>query len=81
MLNDEIDEVRIGSLYGIASFNEVMKLNKSDVDTVLFNLSEDNAHLRKSIYNFFGEILIDTDSLMKYLMEKLINNLLRYPQD
>ena len=27
MLNDQIDEVRIGALHGIASFNEVMQLN------------------------------------------------------
>ena len=58
MLNDEIDEVRIGSLAGIASFNQVMKLKEKDVDTVLFNLTEDNLILRNSIYRFFGEILI-----------------------
>jgi len=46
MLNDEIDEVRIGALHGIASFNQVMKLSSMEVDTVLFNLSEDNAKLR-----------------------------------
>ena len=27
MLNDEIDEIRIGSLQGIALFNEILKLN------------------------------------------------------
>ena len=27
MLNDEIDEVRIGSLHGISGFNEILALN------------------------------------------------------
>ena len=59
LLNDEIDEVRIGALHGIASFNKVMILNESEVDTVLFNLTEDNLKLRSEIYKFFGEIIID----------------------
>jgi hypothetical protein len=29
MLNDEIDEVRIGALHGIAEFNEILQLNVS----------------------------------------------------
>jgi integrator complex subunit 4 len=29
MLNDEIDEVRIGSLHGISRFNDVLALNVS----------------------------------------------------
>ena len=27
MLNDEIDEVRIGALHGISGFNEILALN------------------------------------------------------
>jgi hypothetical protein len=46
MLNDEIDEVRIGALHGIGRFNEVLTLNDYEVDTVLFNLNEDNIKLR-----------------------------------
>lgn len=33
MLNDEIDEVRIGALHGISTFNEILALN---VRTLLF---------------------------------------------
>jgi hypothetical protein len=33
MLNDEIDEVRIGALHGISGFNEILALNV----TTLFN--------------------------------------------
>lgn len=29
MLNDEIDEVRIGALHGISGFNEILALNVS----------------------------------------------------
>ena len=42
MLNDEIDEVRIGALHGIAYFNETSELNETEVSIVLFNLTEDN---------------------------------------
>jgi hypothetical protein len=31
MLNDEIDEVRIGALHGISNFNEILALNVSKV--------------------------------------------------
>lgn len=46
MLNDEIDEVRIGALTGIGNFNRVLSLSDHEVDTVLFNLNEDNLNLR-----------------------------------
>lgn len=54
MLNDEINEVRVGALGGIRRFNKVLTLNDYEVDTVLFNLNEDNSRLREEIYNFFA---------------------------
>jgi len=79
MLNDEIDEVRIGSLHGIASFNQVMRLNEMEVDTVLFNLNEDNIRLRSEIYKFFGEVVIDQPKLFLALIDRIIRNLSVYP--
>ena len=67
MLNDEIDEVRIGALHGIARFNDVLKLNDSEVETVLFNLNEDNFKLRSEIYKFFAMISIDKDLLLRLI--------------
>ena len=81
MLNDEIDEVRIGSLVGIASFNQVMKLKEKDVDTVLFNLTEDNLVLRNSIYKFFGEIVTSDPEVFKSMLAKILVNLERYEGD
>ena len=46
MLNDDINDVRIGALHGIQTFNKVLTLNDYEVDTVLFNLNEDNPRLR-----------------------------------
>lgn len=54
MLNDEINDVRIGALHGIQTFNKVLTLNDYEVDTVLFNLNEDNPRLREEIYLFFA---------------------------
>lgn len=31
MLNDEIDEVRIGALHGISGFNEILALNVTNI--------------------------------------------------
>lgn len=43
MLNDEIDDVRIAALNGIARFNsKALTLSNYEVETVLFNLNEDN---------------------------------------
>lgn len=81
MLNDEIDEVRIGALAGIASFNHVMKLNESEVDTVLFTLKEDNLKLRQGIYKFFGEIVIEEPNLFLKLVERVIANLSKFSND
>ena len=78
MLNDEIDEVRIGALHGIGRFNEVLTLNDYEVDTVLFNLNEDNLKLRSEIYHFFGETFIDRSPLFLKLIESLMNNLSKY---
>lgn len=46
MLNDDINDVRIGALHGIQTFNKVLTLNDYEVDSVLFNLNEDNPRLR-----------------------------------
>jgi hypothetical protein len=75
MLNDEIDEVRIGALKGIAVFNQIMKLTDAEVDTVLFNLSEDNTKLRAQIYKFFGEIIIEDRKVLLQLIERVVKNL------
>jgi hypothetical protein len=81
MLNDEIDEVRIGALHGIERFNEVLTLNDHEVETVLFNLNEDNIKLRKEIYLFFGEVNIDKNLLFIKLIENLMTNLSKFEQD
>lgn len=78
MLNDEIDEVRIGSLKGIASFNEILRLNDNEVQTVLFNLYEDNVKLRQEIYLFFGETIIDGSVLFLKLIDRLLFVLEKY---
>ncbi|CDW84004.1 integrator complex subunit 4 [Stylonychia lemnae] len=71
MLNDEIDEVRIGALHGIANFNDVSQLNEYEVNIVLFNLNEDNQRLRDEIYLFFGRTIISKSDLFLKLLYKL----------
>ena len=78
MLNDEIDEVRIGALKGISSFNEILQLNDNEVETVLFNLYEDNVKLRSEIYLFFGETIIDGNTLFLKLIDRLLLVLGKY---
>jgi hypothetical protein len=63
MLNDEINEVRVGALHGIQTFNKVLTLNDYEVDTVLFNLNEDNARLREEIYMFFAATTVTQGAL------------------
>lgn len=78
MLNDEIDQVRIGALHGIARFNqETLQLNEYEVDTVLFNLNEDNLALRCHIYALFGSTCIpsENETLLLTLVDRLIGNL------
>ena len=55
-----------------------MTLNDYEVDTVLFNLNEDNLKLRSEIYHFFGETFIDRSLLFLKLIESLMNNLSKY---
>lgn len=80
MLNDEIDEVRIGALTGIGNFNRVLSLSDHEVDTVLFNLNEDNLELRRHIYALFSTTTIpatNIDLLMR-LINRIIANLWKY---
>lgn len=58
MLNDEINDVRIAALHGIKRFNKVLTLSDYEVETVLFNLNEDNPRLREEIYLFFGDTTV-----------------------
>ncbi|TNV86907.1 hypothetical protein FGO68_gene4412 [Halteria grandinella] len=80
MLNDEIDEVRIGALHGISGFNEILALNDEEVDSVLFNLNEDNKRLREEIYKFFGRTIISQTQLLQKLLKKLNDNLLHFQE-
>lgn len=75
MLNDEIDDVRIAALNGIARFNQkALTLSDYEVETVLFNLNEDNQQLRSHIYDLFGATLIPAknEALLLKLVERLI---------
>ena len=78
MLNDEIDEVRIGALHGIGRFNQVLSLTEYDIESVLFNLNEDNLLLRSHIYALFGNTTILDENLLFNLIEKLVTNLWKY---
>jgi hypothetical protein len=71
MLNDEINEVRIGALHGISRFNKVLTLNDYEVEIVLFNLSEDNPRLREEIYLFFAETTVQQGLLFTKILDKL----------
>lgn len=80
MLNDEIDEVRIGALHGIGNFNRVLTLSDHEVDTVLFNLNEDNLNLRRHIYALFSTTTIPSSNheLLLRLVNRIIANLWKY---
>lgn len=78
MLNDEIDDVRIAALHGIQTFNKVLALNEYEVETVLFNLNEDNLELRKEIYLFFRETTVSQPVLFNKILAKLFQNLIRF---
>ena len=68
MFNDEIDEVRIGALHGIANFTEMSGLKEYEVNIVLFNLSEVNPRLRAEIYKFFSMTLITKSEIFLKLL-------------
>lgn len=80
MLNDEIDEVRIGALKGIGNFNRVLTLSDHEVDTVLFNLNEDNLNLRRHIYALFSTTTIPSSNhdLLLRLINRIIANLFKF---
>lgn len=78
MLNDEINDVRIGALHGIQTFNKVLTLNDYEVDTVLFNLNEDNPRLREEIYEFFAATTVSSGSLFQKIIDKLFSNLIKF---
>ena len=81
MLNDEINEVRIGALHGISRFNKVLTLNDYEVEIVLFNLSEDNPRLREEIYLFFAETTVQQGLLFTKILDKLFQNLLKFESE
>ena len=75
MLNDEIDDVRIAALNGISHFNQrALTLSNYEVETVLFNLDENNIQLRSHIFDLFGATLIpaQNDTLLLKLIDRLI---------
>lgn len=78
MLNDEINDVRIGALHGIQMFNKVLTLNDYEVDTVLFNLNEDNPRLREEIYLFFAATTVGQGALFQKILDKLFANLVKF---
>jgi len=78
MLNDEINDVRIAALHGIKRFNKVLTLSDYEVDTVLFNLNEDNPRLREEIYLFFGETTVTQTALFTKILDKLYSNLIKF---
>jgi hypothetical protein len=78
MLNDDINDVRIGALHGIQTFNKVLTLDDYAVDTVLFNLNEDNPRLRQEIYKFFAATTVNSGALFQKIIDKLFSNLVKF---
>ena len=56
-----------------------MSLNEYEVDTVLFNLNEDNLNLRCHIYALFGSTVIKDDhKLLLNLIDRLVCFIYKY---
>lgn len=81
MFNDEIESVRLNSIYSLIKICEQVDLREEQLDTVLNVLNDFNWEIRESVRELLAHCHLSTKACLHATILALMHNLRKYSQD
>lgn len=81
MFNDEIEQVRLKAIESLTSIAKHIKLHAHQLEIILGALDDYSTLLREKLHAMLQACTIATKDGLKNVIQKLLANLKRYPQD
>ena len=81
MFNDEIEGVRLGAIESLTSIARHIQLHSHQLEIILATLDDFSTLMREKLHVMLQACTIATKDGLKMVIQKLLNNLKRYPQD
>lgn len=81
MFNDEIEDVRLIAIDSLRMISEYIILRDDQLETILGALEDFSQEVREGLHRMLASCRMATTAGLKMCVEKLLDNLKRYPQD
>lgn len=81
MFNDEIEDVRLKAIDSLRLISEHIILRDDQLETILGALEDFSQEVREGLHRMLASCKMSTTAGLKMCVEKLLDNLKKYPQD
>ncbi|XP_055521828.1 integrator complex subunit 4 [Leucoraja erinacea] len=81
MFNDEIEEVRLGSIHALRKISCHIRLREDQLDTVLAVLEDSSRDIREALHELLCYTNVSTKDGIHLALVELLKNLAKYPTD
>ncbi|XP_072333545.1 integrator complex subunit 4 isoform X2 [Scyliorhinus torazame] len=81
MFNDEIEEVRLGSIHALRKISCHIRLREDQLDTVLAVLEDSSRDIREALHELVCYTNVSTKDGIHLALVELLKNLAKYPTD
>lgn len=78
---DEIDNVRLLAIDNVTNLGSKFTISKDQYEIILPIFKDHSSIIRHSIYHLLRNVIINDRNYLKNLVNELLNNILRFPQD
>ncbi|XP_022910802.2 integrator complex subunit 4 isoform X2 [Onthophagus taurus] len=81
MFNDEIEDVRLKAIDSLRQISAHIVLRDDQIETILAALEDFSQEVREGLHRMLSACQMSTTPGLKMCVEKLLDNLKKYPQD
>lgn len=81
MFNDEIEDVRLKAIDSLRKISPHIVLREDQLETILGALEDYSFDVREGLHRMLAACRLSTTTCLQMCVEKLLDNLRKYPQD
>lgn len=81
MFNDEIEDVRLKSIYSLTAISKHIVLREDQLEIMLGALEDYSVEVREGLHIMLGACRVSTQACLLMVVQKLLDVLSKYPQD